>query len=90
MVQQSATSETRDFSAEDGSPWVALAVESTVAHGKLGAILAFRPAAGDEDALLRSTITFNSMAAANFALRSLGERELRRRLGLARMAAGGV
>lgn len=89
MVQEGAA-QAREFTAEDGSRWVALAADSTVAHGKLGAILAFRPVDGPEDELLLSTITFNSNAAAGFALGSLGERELRRRLSLARMAAGGV
>ena len=64
--------------------------DAIVAHGKQGAVLAFRPVDGGPEDELRSTITFNSREAAEFALRTLGEKELRRRLSLARMAVRGV
>ena len=77
----------REFRDARGQAWEALAVEEVVAHGKRGARLAFRPA-GDGDVPLLSNVTFNSMDAAHFALRTLGEKELGRRLTLAQEAAG--
>lgn len=80
----------RRFAADDGSEWEAIALERVVAHGKLGAVLAFRPAGDAGAEPLRSTITFNSDEAAAFALRTMGEKELRRRLSLTRAAAAGA
>jgi len=80
----------REFVTEENESWEAIPEAAVVAHGKQGAVLAFRPAGGSDQEVLRTTITFNSMAAAHFALRTLGVRELRRRLSLARLAAGGV
>ena len=82
--------ETRRFSDSEGKLWEAYAADAVVAHGRVGAALAFRPADGDGEEELRSNITFNSVSAAEFALRTLAEKELRRRLSLARMAVGGV
>lgn len=84
------TLEVRNFAEQDGRGWEAFAADAIVAHGKPGAVLAFRPAGGAEDEVVRSTITFNSRAAADFALRTMSVKELRRRLGLARAAIGGV
>lgn len=81
---------TRRFTDSDGRSWEAFAAEAVVAHGRRGAVLAFRPIEGAPGDELRSTITFNSMEAADFALRTLGEKELRRRLDLTRLAVGGV
>lgn len=80
----------REFSAPDGSRWEAIAPEAVVAHGKLGAVLAFRPAGGTGSEPLRTTVTFNSQRAAAGALRTMSEMELRRRLAIARAAAAGV
>lgn len=80
---------TREFLYSDGTSWEAIALDAVVAHGKQGAVLAFRPAGQDVEPL-RTSVTFNSSDAADFALRTLGEIELRRRLMLAREAAGGV
>jgi hypothetical protein len=77
----------RFFEDETGGTWEAFAVDEIVAHGRPGAALAFR-SAGSADPGVRSTITFNSFAAADFALRTLSLKELRRRLDLARVAAG--
>ena len=82
--------ETRKFRDSEDQEWEAFAADTIVAHGKQGAVLAFRPVSCGPDDVLKSTITFNSMAAADFALRTLGEKDLRRRLSLARMAVGGV
>lgn len=82
--------EPRRFSDLEGNEWEAVALEAVVAHGRTGAVLAFRPAGAEPGKELRSTITFNSLDAADFALEVMSEKELRRRLDLARMALGGV
>lgn len=81
---------TRDFVDANGRGWVAVAIDHTVAHGKPGAQLAFRPSDEPAAVPLRSRVTFNSQAAAAFALRTLGEMELRRRLTLAQADAGNL
>lgn len=81
----------REFRDETGRSWYALGVETMVANARQGTRLAFRPADAPEEAPpLLGDITFNSVEATEFALRTLGEKELRRRLSLARSAAGGV
>lgn len=80
----------RAFRTDPEDAWEAFAAAAIVAHGKEGAVLAFRRAGGGTDEVLHSTITFNSMAAADFALRTMSEKEVQRRLRLARMAAGGA
>lgn len=82
--------ETREITAPDGSRWEAFADEAIVAHGKAGAVLAFRPLDETMGEALKSTITFNSMPAAAFALSSIGMNELERQLALTRKAASGV
>jgi hypothetical protein len=81
---------TREFRDEQGARWSAIADDATVAHGKPGALLAFLPADQPDAQPLRTSITFNSHAAADFALRTLGEKELRRRLSLALAEHGGI
>jgi hypothetical protein len=78
----------RRFQDDDGTEWRAFAASAVVAHGRPGAVLAFRPASGEGHDEFRSGITFNSMDAAAFALRTLGEKDLRRRLALTLQAAG--
>jgi hypothetical protein len=73
----------RDFTDADGRAWHALATETLVAHAKKGMRLAFRPADTPDEELILTPITFNSVAAAEFALSTLGVNELRRRLSLA-------
>jgi hypothetical protein len=74
-------------SIDDGSGerWEAVAVPVKVAHLRDGAQLAFRREGGGTVA---TPIDFNSMAAAEMAIRTMGEKELRRRLLLARTEAG--
>lgn len=88
--QETSTAFVRKFGTGPEDAWEAFAAEAIVAHGKEGAVLAFRRAGGGTDEVLHSTITFNSMAAADFALRTMSEKEVQRRLRLARMAAGGA
>lgn len=77
----------REFVDSEGIRWEALAMEAIVAHGRVGAVLAFRrPDEGGEP--LKSSITFNSDAAAESAVRTMSEKELRRRLSLTMEAAG--
>lgn len=52
-------------------------------------MLAFRRES-DPEASVVSTVTFNSMAAAEHALRTMSEKEIGRRLSLARQAAAGL
>ena len=77
---------TRRVTAVDGTEWEAYAADAVVAHGRAGAVLAFRQPGSDEESLL-STVTFNSMDAADFALRTMSDKEVGRRLSLARQAA---
>ncbi|MDR0788129.1 MAG: hypothetical protein LBG44_09720 [Gemmatimonadota bacterium] len=85
MTADSSISEI--FEDETGARWEAFAPEQTVAHGRQGAVLAFRPAGSGSEGV-RSTVTFNSREAAELAIHTLSLRELRRHLGLARVAAG--
>ncbi len=79
---------TRHFEDGEGVSWEAFAADRIVAHGRPGAVLAFRRVGTDPDEHLTSTITFNSFEAADFALGTISEKELRRRVSLAREAAG--
>lgn len=91
MTTDSAESHfTREFLDATGAAWEAIGVADIVAHGKPGMRLAFRHTGDDSGAHLPSRVTFNSRKAAEFALRTLGEKELRRRLTLAQATAGAV
>ena len=76
----------RDFTDEEGRSWRAIAVDAVVAHGKPGAALAFAAADQPNAEPIASNVTFNSHAAAEFALRTMSVKELRRRLSLGRAA----
>ena len=76
----------REFEDEVGRPWRAIAVDAVVAHGKPGAVLAFVPADGPEGEPIEANVTFNSHRAADFALRTMSQKELQRRLSMARAA----
>ncbi|HST62272.1 MAG TPA: hypothetical protein VLK84_26450 [Longimicrobium sp.] len=77
----------RSITDDHGRPWEAVAIATKVAHLRDGAQLGFR-LAGDPAADVMAPITFNSMDAAEFAIRTMSEKELRRRLELAKTAAG--
>ena len=77
----------RDFTDEEGTPWRAIAVDAVVAHGKPGAALAFTPVDRPDADPIPGNVTFNSQRAAEFALRTMSVKELRRRLSLGRAAA---
>jgi hypothetical protein len=73
----------REFTDAEGRNWLAGIEEEVVAHGRLGSRLAFRPAGGDTGQPVLSTISFNSVEAGEFAVRTMSEKELKRRLALA-------
>lgn len=70
----------REFQDESGRGWHAIATEHRVAHGRSGARLAFRPADEPEAEPTPAGVTFNSPEAAEAAIRTLGMKELQRRL----------
>ena len=78
----------REIHDEQGRAWEAVPVETMVAHRKQGARLAFRPAGEAEAAAIPTPVEFNSRAAAEFAIRTMSDKELRRRLAWARTDAG--
>lgn len=80
--------EARRVDDKGGRPWVVVAAESTVAHLKKGAVLAFRPADDPAAELVRTAVEFNSATAADSAIRSMSDKELRRRLTWAKTDAG--
>jgi hypothetical protein len=77
----------RSLSDERGERWEAIAHPVRVAHLREGARLAFR-SGGADGATVTAPVDFNSMAAAEMAIRTMSETELRRRLVWARTAAG--
>lgn len=79
---------TRELTDDAGRGWVALPVESRVAHLKAGAVLGFRPADDPGAEPIRSNVEFNSLNAAGFAIRTMSEKEIRRRLAWAKTDAG--
>ncbi len=78
----------REIQDERGRSWEAVAVETIGAHRRTGAKLGFRPADEPDSEPLVTPITFNSAAAAEFAITTMSEKELRRRLEIARSVAG--
>jgi hypothetical protein len=78
----------RRVADDAGREWVTVAAESTVAHLKKGAVLAFRPADEPDAEPIRTSVDFNSAAAAEFAIRTMSDKELRRRLTWAKTDAG--
>ena len=74
----------REFTDEEGRSWHAVALDAVVAHAKPGAVLAFAPADQPGAEPIRSSVTFNSQKAADFALGTMSVKELRRRLSLGR------
>lgn len=88
MTADPPTTTTREVHDDTGRAWVPVAVETLVAHLKPGARLCFRPADAPDAAPIPTPVTFNSMAAADFAIRTMGAKELARRLAWARTDAG--
>jgi hypothetical protein len=79
----------REIQDETGKRWRVLAVESAVAHLRSGATLGFVAADEEEGAEpLLTPVSFNSQEAAEFAIRTMADKELLRRLNWARQEAG--
>ncbi len=78
----------RQITDDQGRTWEAVGADEVVAHMRKGAVLAFRPAAEPASEPVRTTIAFNSQAAAELAIRTMSEKELRRRLDWAKTSAG--
>lgn len=78
----------RELADRAGRRWVAVPVESKVAHLKSGAVLAFRPADEPGAEPIRSNVEFNSTTAAGFAIRTMSAKEIGRRLDWAKTDAG--
>jgi hypothetical protein len=72
----------REFQDAEGRPWQVLVVEYTVAHGRRGTRLAFRPARQPDAEPLPSPISFNSIEAGEFAVHTMSNKELKRRLAM--------
>jgi len=77
----------REFTDSNGARWEAFPLEEPVAHLRAGARLAFRPS-GEEGSVVTSAVTFNTVEAAEQAIRSMSDGELVRRLVLARKESG--
>ena len=73
----------RQINDEAGRSWEAVAVPTHGAHMKLGATLAYRPTDQPDAEPLLTPVTFNSDRAAEFAIRTMSDAELRRRLVMA-------
>jgi hypothetical protein len=78
----------RQITDDQGRVWEAVGAEAMVAHMRKGAVLAFRPAEEPASEPVRTTITFNSPAAAELAIGAMSDKELRRRLDWAKTSAG--
>jgi hypothetical protein len=78
----------REIQDDQGRRWQAVAIPETVAHMRSGAVLGFRDANADGSEPVRAPVTFNSVAAAELAIGSMSEWELKRRLSWAQTEAG--
>jgi hypothetical protein len=78
----------RQMTDDQGQTWDVVAVDTVVAHRRQGATLGFRPEGQTDGETVLTPIEFNSPEAAAFAIRTMGEKELKRRLELAKTAAG--
>jgi hypothetical protein len=87
-TQTAAEDTARRVQDPNGGEWVVVAAPSTVAHLKKGAVLAFRPADEPDAEPIRTAVEFNSAAAAEFAIRTMSDKEIQRRLVWAKTDAG--
>jgi hypothetical protein len=78
----------REITDRAGTRWQAMHVATHGAHRKLGATLAFRRVDQPDAEPLFTPITFNSDEAAELAIRTMSDAELRRRLTMAGAVAG--
>jgi hypothetical protein len=78
----------RQITDEQGRTWEVVAEKAVVAHRKEGARLGFRPADDPTAPVILTPVEFNSDAAAEFAINTMSEKELQRRLRWALTDAG--
>jgi hypothetical protein len=78
----------RQIVDDKGRTWEAVATPQVVAHLRTGAVLAFRAADAPDAEPIRTPVSFNSPEAADFAIRTMSDRELERRLDWAKTDAG--
>jgi hypothetical protein len=78
----------RQINDEQGRTWEVVAAHAIVAHRKSGARLGFRPAGDPAAPVVPTPVEFNSDAAAEFAITTMSEKELQRRLRWALTDAG--
>ncbi|HEX5726689.1 MAG TPA: hypothetical protein VFX98_14535 [Longimicrobiaceae bacterium] len=80
----------RAVTDDQGRTWHAVATEMVGAHLRPGARLSFRPADAEEPEaeVVHTPVGFNSTEAAAFAIRTMSDKELRRRLEWAKTDAG--
>lgn len=78
----------REITDKAGTRWGVIAVPTHGAHRKLGATLAFRRVDEPETEPVLTPISFNSDEAAAFAINTMSDAELRRRLTMAGAVAG--
>jgi hypothetical protein len=78
----------RQVTDDAGRVWQVVGLESMVAHMKMGRTLAFVPADDPSAEPVRTAVEFNSASAADFAIRTMGDKELKRRLQWAKTDAG--
>lgn len=87
-TREAETDMLRQITDDQGRNWDAVWVESTGAHLVRGATLAFRPTGEPTAEPIPTPVEFNSPAAAELAISTMGDKELRRRLQWAKTAAG--
>lgn len=80
----------RTVKDEQGREWEVTWVETLGAHMVKAATLAFRPVDDAAAEPLVTPVAFNSPAAADFAISTMSDKELRRRVGWAKTASGVV
>jgi hypothetical protein len=78
----------RQIRDEQGRTWDVVASHALVAHRRRGARLGFRPAEEPTAEVVLTPVEFNSDAAAEFAITTMSEKELHRRLRWALTDAG--
>ena len=78
----------REVTDRRGRTWLAIPVASKVAHLREGAALGFRRADEQNAQPIRTNVEFNSFAAAEFAIGTMSEKEISRRLEWAKTDAG--
>jgi hypothetical protein len=80
----------RQINDGHGRAWEAVGVPTYVAHMREGRILGFRPADDPAAEPVLTTVSFNSAEAAEGAIRTMSDKELRRRLDWAKTSSGVV